>query len=144
MKTQEKLPHEPNSLIVGLVGLAFTYGHDLETFHKKFVEMVNVENLKRYKVIEVSEQALKDDAHGLDIDPAHLNQKELEMYCLTKCGFTSREMAVIYGIKSINSIYVKKCRLKKKLGLSGSCHADVLIGGIILCAIMLLVIHFFL
>lgn len=143
MKKLEELPHEPNSLIVGLVGLAFTYEHDLEMFHKKFVQMVNVENLKRYKVIEVGEQVLQDGSYDLKVDPSLLNSKELEMYCLTKRGFTSREMAVVYGMKNINSIYVKKHRLKKKLELSGSCHVEILIFGVILGIIALLVIHFF-
>jgi len=97
------------ALIRQLIELAYTYC-DKELFYKKFMEAVSINSLKDSRIVVVDDHDLGPTAGK------RLTENEAVMYSLMRQGFTPREITVICREKSINTVYLKQHRLKKKLG----------------------------
>lgn len=129
--------HQRFLFIRKLISLAFIYGHDTDLFHKKFVEMVNIKTLKRRQIIHPM-NFIPNDEFIESLKDKGLTEWEIEICCLTELGFTAQELCVIYGLKNINSIYVKRHRIKKKLKGEASPEAALVILVLSLITYMLL------
>lgn len=117
--------HQRFLFIRKLISLAFIYEHNTDLFHKKFVEMVNIKTLKRRQIINPM-NIISNDEFIASLKDKGLTEWELEICYLTELGFTAQELCVIYGLKNINSIYVKRHRIKKKLKAEAS-HEMILL-----------------
>lgn len=95
-------------LIRRLINLAYIYS-DKELFHQKFMDAISINSLKDSEVVGMGDNALQI------CHTEKLSDEEMEIYCLMRQGFTPQEMAVIYREKSLNAVYIKRHRLKKKL-----------------------------
>lgn len=117
----------PKTFLQKLIKLAFTFETNKDLFYEKFVATIDVEALKEYGIIEV------------DSTNPELTPQEAELYSLIEAGFTPEELCVIYKKKNLNSIYIKRHRLNKKL--KGSCSLEVLEVMVFLMSGMLMVLH---
>ena len=113
-------------LIRRLIDLAYTYS-DKELFYQKFIETVHITSLKDSEVVNIGDHALQLPCEN------ELSDDEVEMYCLMQQGFTPQEIAVIYKEKSVNAVYIKRHRLKKKL--KGAASPEVVLVMLIQCVI---------
>ncbi|MDR2936463.1 MAG: hypothetical protein LBU80_03870 [Rikenellaceae bacterium] len=130
--------HRRLALIRELIGLAFLYGHDTELFYRRFIQAVGIRSLKEKQIIGIPEEVL-ENAEQLALREGRLSEAEIEMCSLEKCGFTDEELCILYGYKNKNSIYVKRCRINRKLNrkLEGYVDFETLLFGtlflIVLC-----------
>ena len=62
------------------------------------------------------------------------------MYTLIRQGFSAEELRVIYGMKSVNAIYVRQHRIKKKL--KGTCDPEIVVVATVLLVLASLIMHF--
>lgn len=99
-------------LIRNLIDMAFIYDEDCEKFYRKFLEEVSVESLSRRGIIDPD--ALLRTPHYNKACKG-MKRSDAELWTLIKAGFTSRELMVIYGLTNINSVYIKRNRLKSRL-----------------------------
>ena len=115
------------ALIKKLISLAYLYS-DNGRFYRKFTECINITSLKDQGVIEI-------DRAGEGIS---LSKKEVELYTLMQNGFTPQEISVILGEKDVNNVYVRQCRLRKKL--KGKTTPGVVLGMLLVVLIIYFVL----
>lgn len=96
------------SLIRSLIDLAFVYDQDEKRFYSKFSEMINVASLRKHGIIDPDALLHTPRFNGLRCEDA-------ELWTLLMAGFSSRELKVIYGMTNINSVYIKRHRLRNRL-----------------------------
>lgn len=117
-------------MIRRLIELAYTYS-DKEIFYDKFIETVSIDSLKNSDILRI-------DAHAPNIPTEkELTVDEVEMYSLMQQGFTPQEISVIYREKSVNAVYIKRHRLKKKL--KGAASPEIVLVMLVLCLIAYLI-----
>ncbi len=100
------------SLMREFIDLAYIYGDCPERFYGKFVEKVSVDSLRKRGIIKPETLLRKPKYHRMCNE---LRYKDAELWTLLMIGFTPREIMVVYGIKNINSVYVKIHRLRGRL-----------------------------
>lgn len=113
------------ALIRRLISLAYLYS-DNGKFYRRFTECINIASLRDHGIIEINNTT----------GEMLLSKNELELYSLMQYGFTPQEISVILGEKDVNNVYVKQCRLRKKL--KGAAMPErVLVMFIVACIIYL-------
>ena len=95
-------------LLHHLMELLYLYKDRPPVFVRKFQEETCVRKLKDSDIIQWSRPA----------PGTNVNDDEFFLYQLLKVGFSRKAICVIFELKSINSLYVKFHRLKKKLKLT--------------------------
>lgn len=101
-------------LLHELVDAAYVYGEDPAKFYVKFLEMISVESLRSRGIIDPDTMLRTPQYNRMC---KGLDAKDAELWTLIMAGFDSRALKVIYGMSNINSVYVKRNRLKKRLSL---------------------------
>ncbi len=100
-------------LLRRLLSHAYVYNYDPELFLRKFQEEVHISRLDSGDVICThAEQKRLKRLHRLKHDQPIKNQDLLLCILLDK-GFTPQELSVVFGMKNINSIYVRYSRIRK-------------------------------
>ncbi len=99
-------------LLRKLIDLACTYENDPEKFQRKFLEAISISALRESGIIDPS--AL------LQIPPhkkaySKMKRADAELWALRMAGLSMRELKIIYGLKNMNSMYVKLHRMKSRL-----------------------------
>jgi hypothetical protein len=100
------------TLLHEIIDLAFTYEGDHVKFYLKFLETVNAKSLTKRGIIDP--EALL----GTSLDKSELSgmkRSDAEFLSLLSAGFSYRELTVIYGLKNLNSVYIKSHRLRGRL-----------------------------
>ena len=111
-KKLEHLACKRLEFIRQIAELAYVYSHDTDLFYRKICGMMHIEELKKKLVIDFN---LESKKHRLLRKEDSLSQDDVEFYYLIKNDFNTRELSVIFGHRNPKSIYVKKCRLMKKI-----------------------------
>lgn len=94
-------------LLHSLIELQYLFKDRPLVLVRKFQEETCVRKLKDSDIIH-----WRRPSHGTNV-----NDDELFLYQLLKAGFSRKAICVIFELKSINSLYVKFHRLKKKLNI---------------------------
>lgn len=97
-----------------LIRIASSFGHDKDLFRKKVFEIINIDSLRKRKIIQIEETLLDENSRAV-LKHNKLSDREFALCCLKQQGFSADEIKVIFGVKNIRSIYVKFSRLKKKM-----------------------------
>lgn len=92
--------------------LTYMYGYNTDVFYRKICEMMHLDELKKNSVMDFNFELEK---YRFLKKMDDLSMDDAEFYCLIKSGFSTRELSIIFGHGNPKSIYVKKCRLMKKI-----------------------------
>lgn len=114
-KLAEDMADRRLQLLRYLIDLSYTYKSDKVLFYKKFVETINIHELKRWQVVDTSVPEALAQSTQLAYEESCLRTKDIDLYRLLEAGFTPRELSIIYNLNNTHSIYVKCCRLRAKL-----------------------------
>jgi hypothetical protein len=99
-------------LVRDIADAAFVYGSDRKAFYDRVVELTGVESLRLRGIIDPDALLGRSKHNALC---RSLDRGDAELFSLIIAGFDSRALKVIYRLGSINSVYVKRTRLKKRL-----------------------------
>ena len=102
--------------------ITLAYEADKDSFHRKFLASVRVEELRAAGVVEVHHEMLNEKIHYHMTEEDNrkaLTEKDIELCCLLLHGFSYPQLTVVYNLKSVNYAYTKRHRLKTKLDLLG-------------------------
>lgn len=107
-------------IIRKLTHIVYLYSHDSRLFYKNFKEFMETEISCRRTLDEISWVA--NEAGGgvierLKSEYPELTSGELRFCSLVFIGFTNQEICSIAGYNALNTVYVKKHRIKSKLGI---------------------------
>lgn len=91
-------------LFRNLLDLGYVYGGSPQIFLEKFMDKVNVRQLKACELVDLSDRRY-----------AHLKEDEIVLCVLLDNGFTPGELCTIFNLKNVGSLYVKYHRVKVKL-----------------------------
>ena len=127
MKEELHISDRRLALIRRLIYLAYTCT-DKELFYKKFMKTVNIDSLKDSELVKISDYALQIP------DDKNLSDEEIEILCLMQQGFAPQEIAVIYREKSVNAVYIKQHRIKRKL--KGAATPEIVWVMLVLCLVV--------
>lgn len=108
----ECLAYKRLEFIRKIAELAYMYGYNTDVFYRRICETMHLEELKKNSVMDFNFEMGK---HRFLKRMDDLSMDDAEFYCLIKSGFTTRELSIILGHRNPKSIYVKKCRLMKKI-----------------------------
>lgn len=100
------------TLLLELIDLAYVYDSSPDKFYAGFRECVSAESLDRRGIIDPD--ALLHNAR-FRRSCENLRREDARLLTLLREGITNRELKVIYGLKDINSVYVKISRLRGRL-----------------------------
>lgn len=107
-----KEAHRLMLLLRNMIDNAFIYDENPAKFHSKFLEMVSVESLRAHGIID-PDALLRTPKYNRTCK--ELRCEDAELWTFLMAGFSSRELKIIYGLTNLNSVYVKRNRLKKRL-----------------------------
>lgn len=91
--------------IRSLLDLCYAYRESPQVFLDKFKDKVNIREMKAYDLF----------GHSSDRRWNSLKEDERLLCMLLERGFTQRELCVVFNMKSINNLYIKHHRIRKKL-----------------------------
>lgn len=91
--------------IRSLLDLCYVYRESPQVFLEKFKDKVNIREMKAYDLV----------GHGSDKRWKDLKEDERLLCTLLERGFTQRELCVVFNMKTINNLYIKHHRIRKKL-----------------------------
>lgn len=153
MKEMKKPPSESSiALLKRLIRLASIYDNNRDVFFQKFLDVVHIDSLRKCRFTELEPTTNSSTLADVDTTPesiieedtvlvrTKLNAKEREMYTLIRQGFSAEELRVIYGMKSVNAIYVRQHRIKKKL--KGTCDPEIAVVATVLLVLASFIMHF--
>jgi hypothetical protein len=101
------------TLLRRLLSHAYIYNYNPEMFLRKFQEEVHISQLHYSDVICTNtEKRWIKRLNRLKYDQPIKNQ-DILLYILLDNGFTPQELSVVFGMKNINSIYVRYSRIRK-------------------------------
>lgn len=102
--------------------IACLYENDSELFQQKAKKIINdkddestfddlqeVVNLKYNGIVDYLRETYPD-----------LNNDDINLCCMISFGFSTNEICMLYGLGSINTIYNKRYKLRKKFNLGSS------------------------
>lgn len=102
--------------------ITLAYETDNTLFHKKFKAAVCIKQLREAGIVVVSHDTLnKRIRRHIDerTENKLLTDNDIELCCLLLYDFSPPELTVIYDLKSIQSSYMKRHRLRNKLETLG-------------------------
>lgn len=91
-----------------LIETVYTYKHDPSHLIEHLLEEMTVDKLLCYHVVN-------DDFRGLFPPDFIHNKRDMLIYKLTEEGYSPKVLCQLFGLSSISSVYVKCCRVRKKL-----------------------------
>jgi hypothetical protein len=100
------------NLIHDIIDLAYVYDEDHTKFYSKFLETVSVNSLSRRGIIN-PDAMLRTSKFNQELKT--MKQGDAELLALLMAGFSSREIKIIYGLKNMNSVYIKCHRLRSRM-----------------------------
>lgn len=100
------------NLIRDLIDLAFVHDENKEKFYDKFLEEIGMPSLRKRGIID-PDTLLRTPRFNRMC--GELRCEDAELWILLMAGFSSRELKVIYGMTNINSVYIKRHRLRGRL-----------------------------
>lgn len=99
-------------LLHEIIDLAFVYEENHTLFFRKFTELVNVKSLTKRGLID-PDALLRTPRYNRDFNS--LKRCDAELLALLAAGFSNRELKVIFGLKNLNSVYIKNHRVRSRL-----------------------------
>jgi len=117
------------------MAIAPLYENAREVFYEKFLEVVNIKELTDHHLVHLEALALTSEDKW-EIQSRGLTREEIILYCLMKLGMTPQELSIVYGIRNVNTIYVRCHRIRKKL--KAGCNAEILVVSIVVLFLIFL------
>ena len=105
-----------------LLELASLYSNNSELFHKRYKKDLWIESKSQY--FDDMHDIINDKYFGI-IDELKtkypdLNEEDLNLCCLICFGLSNNQISMLFGHTNPNSIFTKRHKLRKKLGLWAS------------------------
>lgn len=113
-KSRAELQERRLLLFRKLVDHSYEQQGNTAVFYKKFCEEINIRNLRKYQLID-REMKVPTGSVGFGKN-GKLTSEDCEFLYLVREGFTNRELSMIFGLTNSQSVYVKRHRIKAKLG----------------------------
>ncbi len=113
-KSRAELQERRLLLFRKLVDHSYEQQGNTAVFYKKFCEEINIRNLRKYQLID-RELKVPTGSVGFG-ESGKLSSEDYEFLHLARAGFTNRELSMIFGLTNSQSVYVKRHRIKAKLG----------------------------
>jgi hypothetical protein len=99
-------------LVREIIDMAYVDNNAPEKFYCKCLEKISASSLDARGIID-PDRLLRPTRRNLF--PGNSRREDAVLLMLLRAGFTPRELKVVYGLKSIDSVYVKISRLRRRL-----------------------------
>ncbi len=109
-----KESEEPIGFVKELIRIVYAFGGNKDLFHKKVIEVLDVNSLKEKGIVQIEDGVLSERLRRA-LNEKKLSEKEYVLCCLWEQGFSPKEITLMLGLKNNRSVYVKQSRIKKKL-----------------------------
>lgn len=118
-RSQEIL-HSQIEIIRKLAHIVYLYSHDAKLFHKHFESFMQSE-IACLQTLDAITLVVNETGGGvierLRSEYPELSLSELHFCALVFAGFTNQEICSTAGYNALNTVYVKKHRIRNKLGI---------------------------
>lgn len=91
-----------------LLETVYTHKHRPQHLLEHLLEEMTADKLLCYHLIT-------DDFRGIFPEDFNANKRDMLLYKLSLEGFTPKQLCLMFQLNNLNSVYVKCCRINKKL-----------------------------
>lgn len=109
-----------------LIDISYRYGSNSDVFISKFKAQMNVNQLERGVLSDLT-TVVNAKYYGvvdyLSVHHPDLKDDDMILLCLICCKFSALEMTVFYNYTNDKTIYSRRSRLARKMGLESSIEA---------------------
>lgn len=91
-----------------LLETVYTHKHRPHHLLEHLLEEMTVDKLLCYHLIT-------DDFRGIFPEDFNASKRDMLLYKLSLEGFTPKQLCLLFGLNNMNAVYVKCCRINKKL-----------------------------
>ena len=111
--------YRQKTIISELADISYRFNHDPRVLHRKFIDLIN-NNIASDDFVNDLCYIYNEFNDGISnvLKDKKLSQTDIYICSLICMGFSNQDICTLCKLNSLNTLYIKKSRIKTKLGLS--------------------------